>query len=74
MHSSWTLMSCNRTFAGARDVPEEEATLLTALCGFVGDIAGDGLAAETWRLRRKLAITEKHLSVSVGHVDLLALP
>jgi len=52
----------------------EDTAMLTALCGFVGDIAGDGLAAETWRLRRKLAITEKHLSVSVGHVDLLALP
>ena len=52
----------------------EDTAMLTAVCGFVGDVAGDGLAAETWRLRRKLSITEKHLSVSIGHMDILALP
>ena len=48
--------------------------MLKAVCGFVGEVAGNGLEAEAWRLRRELAIKEKQLSLSVGHVDILALP
>lgn len=52
----------------------KDAAMLTAMAGFVGAVAGDGLAAETWRLRRKLSIEAETLSLAVGHVDILALP
>lgn len=52
----------------------EDTAILTAMAGFVGAVAGEGLAAETWRLRRKLAIEQAVLSLTVGHVDILALP
>ena len=51
-----------------------DTDMLKAVCGFVGDVAGNGLAADAWRLRRELLIKEKQLSLSVGHVDILALP
>ena len=52
----------------------DDTNMLSAVCGFVGAVAGDGLAAETWKIRRKLAIEDQTLRLTVGHVDILALP
>ena len=52
----------------------DDTKMLSSVCGFVGAVGGDGLAAETWRLRRKLAIEARSLRLTVGHVDILALP
>ena len=56
-----------------RLVPDD-TEILQAMAGFVGAVAGDGLAAETWRIRRRLALAEGALRLTVGHVDILALP
>jgi hypothetical protein len=52
----------------------DDTELLSAVCGFVSAVAGDGMAAETWRIRRNIAIEAKALRLTVGHVDILALP
>jgi hypothetical protein len=51
----------------------DDAALLRAMAGLVGELAGDGLAAETWRQRRRLALAKGALSLTLGHVDILAL-
>jgi len=52
----------------------DDTNMLSAVCGFFGAVGGDGLAGETWRVRRKLAIEDQALRLTVGHVDILALP
>lgn len=52
----------------------EDPAMLSAMCGFIGDVAGGDFVGEAWRRRRELAIARGQAKLTVGHVDILALP